>query len=230
VHDASRENTIAVMQPYFFPYAGYYRLLAVAQTFVIFDCVQFQRRGRVHRTEVTGPSGQAEWLTLPLAHAPRDVRIADLAFTPGARATFDGRLARLPWLGAARGPLAESVRRHLYGPLESVVDVLAGGLSLVADALHLPAAIVRSSSLSIDAALKGQERVVAIVRALGGNRYINPSGGRALYDSAAFASHGSQLGFLSPYRGPNVRMLEALVSKSVDELRDDILRSSSIEP
>ena len=81
--------TVAVMQPYFFPYAGYFRLLAAADVFVIYDCVQFPRRGRVHRCEVTGLSGETQWLTLPLAHQPRDVLIRDLAFAVNARAELD---------------------------------------------------------------------------------------------------------------------------------------------
>ena len=51
------------MQPYFFPYVGYFGLLAHVDEFVIFDCVQFPRRGRVHRTEVTPASdGEQRWL------------------------------------------------------------------------------------------------------------------------------------------------------------------------
>jgi hypothetical protein len=49
-------SRIAVMQPYFFPYAGYFRLLQAADHFVLLDCVQFPRRGRVHRTQVPGPA------------------------------------------------------------------------------------------------------------------------------------------------------------------------------
>jgi hypothetical protein len=84
------------MQPYFFPYAGYYRLFAVVDEFVIFDCVQFPRRGRVHRRRSPARGGGAEWLTLLLARQPRDVLIRDIAFSPDARQRFDERLARPP--------------------------------------------------------------------------------------------------------------------------------------
>src|SRR5689334_25196809 len=84
---------LAVMQPYFFPFAGYFRLFATVDQFVIFDCVQFPRRGRVHRSQVPGPNGTTKWLTLPLARRPRDVLIRDLEFAPNAREQFDQRLA-----------------------------------------------------------------------------------------------------------------------------------------
>ena len=70
---------VAVMQPYFFPYAGYFRLFAAVDEFVIFDCVQFPRRGRVHRCEVPRSGAGREWLTLPLARQPRDVLIRSLS-------------------------------------------------------------------------------------------------------------------------------------------------------
>ena len=89
---------VAVMQPYFFPYGGYFRLFAAVDQFVVFDCVQFPRRGRVHRSQVPGPGGGREWLTLPLARQPRDVRICDLAFASDARDRFDRSLERYPWL------------------------------------------------------------------------------------------------------------------------------------
>ena len=58
-------TTIAVMQPYFVPYAGYFRLFAATDLFVIYDCVQFPRRGWVHRNQLPGANGQPNWLTLP---------------------------------------------------------------------------------------------------------------------------------------------------------------------
>ena len=59
------------MQPYLFPYAGYFRLLSQVDEFVIYDCVQFPRRGRVHRTEV--PDGltrvsSSEYSVLHFSH------------------------------------------------------------------------------------------------------------------------------------------------------------------
>src|SRR6266536_2292274 len=159
-------SRIAVMQPYFFPYAGYFRLLHTADQFVLLDCVQFPRRGRVHRTEVPGPAAAVEWLTLPLARQPRDVLIRDLRFAPDARAVLDRRLARYSWLAEASGPVADRLRAYLHRPLGSVVEYLADGIGLVADLLGLAAAISRSYALGIDPNLRGQERIIAVVRAL----------------------------------------------------------------
>lgn len=215
---------VAVMQPYFFPYAGYYRLLAMVDEFIVFDCVQFPRRGRVHRTEVPGPDGKAEWLTLPLARQSRDVLIRDLAFTSDARATLDQRLARYEWFRQADGSLAERIKSHLYAPLDSVLGFLELGLQLVAGALQFDAVITRSSTLALDPALRGQARVVAAAAAAGASYYVNAPGGVSLYDADTFARSNIELSFLCPYEGRFSQMLPALMTQPPELIRTDILR------
>jgi WbqC-like protein family len=224
---SGKSGAFAVMQPYFFPYAGYFRLLAAVETFVIFDDVQFPRRGRVHRCEVPGPDGTLEWLTLPLARQPRDTLIGDLAFAEGARATFDRRLARLPWLARANGSWADRVRAHLYGPLAAPSAFLEQGIRLVAEALELGPRLVRSSTMGVDRSLRGADRIMAIGKALGGCTYINAPGGRALYDAAAFRQAGMELKFLAPYAGAPGSILPALMD-DLDALRIEVRRSTAI--
>lgn len=211
--------SVAVMQPYFFPYAGYFRLFAAAETFVIFDDVQFPRRGRVHRCQVPGPDGVMEWLTLPLARHPRKTLIRDLAFAAAAREILDQRLTRLRWLFNGRGPWADRVRAHLQGPLDSVVSFLEAGLRLVAEAVDLQPRLVRSSSFALDSRLRGQDRVIALVRALRGRTYVNAPGGRALYQVEAFSRAGLELKFLVPYAGDGGSILPTLVTASTESLR-----------
>src|SRR2546430_1375246 len=158
---------VAVMQPYFFPYAGYFRLLDIVDHFVVFDCVQFPRRGRVHRTQVPGSAGSAEWLTLPLASMPREGLIRDLAFAPDARARFDDRLSRHAWLTTAEGAIAERLRAHLHGRLAAVIAYLLAGPPPGADSLGLPPAFPRSSDLAPPPPLPPHDRAVAALTAVG---------------------------------------------------------------
>jgi len=221
---------VAVMQPYFFPYAGYFRLLQAADHFVILDCVQFPRRGRVHRTQLPGPGGAIEWLTLPLMRQPRDVLIRELRFAPDARAILDRRLVRYSWLSEASGTAADRVRAYLHRPLGSVIDYLADGIGLIADLLGLAPIISRCSSLGFNPDLRAQERVIAIVRSLGGTHYINAPGGRGLYDRERFADAGVALSFLAEYEGPYRQLLPALVSRPLAEIAEDVRDWSRLEP
>ena len=202
-------RTIAVMQPYLYPYGGYFRLLAASDTFVVLDDVQFVRRGRVHRCEVDAGS----WLTLPLRHQPRETLINELEFAPDARLSLDERLATagIPRHSADRDLAA--VCGHLYGPLGSVVDFLEAGLRIVARALHLDVEIIRSSTLRTRDNLRGQARIISIVSALGGARYVNAPGGRELYDPHAFGTAGIELKFLRDYSGGFRFLLPRLLSQ-----------------
>lgn len=216
------------MQPYFFPYGGYFRLLAAAETFVIFDDVQFPRRGRVHRCEIPGPGGALEWLTLPLARQPRDTLIKDLAFAANARAVLDRRLARLRWLAGAHGAWADRVRGHLHGPLHDVLGFVQDGIELTAEALNLRPRLIRSSSLGIDRRLRGVDRVIAIVQALNGRTYVNAPGGRTLYRAATFQQSGLELKFLVPYAGAHMSILPALIGGDVAALERDVRQSARL--
>lgn len=222
-------GVVAVMQPYFFPFAGYFRLMAAAETFVFLDDVQFPRRGRVHRCEVPGLTGETEWLTLPLARQPRDILIRDLAYADGARQELDRRLSRHDWMGAGQGPIANSTRRLLRGALTRPADDLILQLETVAAMLELSPRFLRSSEIAIDPGLTGADRIMAIVKAVGGRSYVNAPGGRALYDRELFAYHGIRLGFLQAYNGPHRFLLPALMDEEPQTLRRDIIDTASVD-
>ena len=98
--------TACVMQPYFASYAGYYRLLAACDVFVLFDCVQFPRRGWVHRNRLPDAHGEPQWLTLPLKAADFDAAIASLAFAEDAPLHMAERIRSFPSL-ARMAPQAD---------------------------------------------------------------------------------------------------------------------------
>ncbi len=220
---------VAVMQPYFYPYMGYYRLMACADIFVIFDCVQFPRRGRVHRTEIPGTKVQPEWLTLPLKRADRHTLIKTIQLSSQADKLLQERLAGYGWYHSANGPLAEWVRRNLQEPGESLLPLLTRQLAFVRDQLGFTCKIIHSSQLELEAELRGQDRVLEIVRRLGASTYINSPGGKHLYNNEMFEKSGVALQFLSTYSGQHRHGMKALVSEAPERLREDVLSSIDME-
>src|SRR5579872_7244037 len=92
----THSTTIAVMQPYFMPYAGYFRLMAAADIFVVYDCVQFPKGGWVHRNRLPDEKGNLRWLTLPIQRPSLGTQIKSLAFLPDADQVMRERLAPFP--------------------------------------------------------------------------------------------------------------------------------------
>lgn len=211
-------TTIAVMQPYFLPYAGYFRMFAEADIVCIFDCVQFPRRGWVHRNRLPGVAGQSHWLTLPIAKGPMDVRIADLHFADDAAASMASRCSIFPVLRDIRHPLVDAMR----APSGEVVPYLMKLLSIICAELGLPFSVVRSTSLQIPTAFTGQDRVLEICRRLNADRYVNLAGGRRLYDADVFKRQGVQLNLFENWTGSQWSILYRLLTEAAPQIAAEI--------
>ncbi|MBL4810823.1 MAG: WbqC family protein [Rhodobacteraceae bacterium] len=197
---------VAVMQPYFYPYMNYFRLIAAVDVFVLFDCVQFPRRGRVHRA----PLESGGWLTLPLAKQSRDVLICDVELSESRDALWAARLAKVPQV-ALTGPLPQMLSPWLEARLRDACDQL-----------KIKTPFIRSSSLGLPDDLRGKDRVMAAAKAVGGDHYCNLPGGRDLYGVDEFAAAGLGLRFLPDYPGPYFHMLEALAKEPIEALIADL--------
>lgn len=219
---ASKAGTVAIMQPYFFPYAGYFRLLTRSDLFVIYDCVQFPRRGWVHRNKLKDRSGGEQWLTLPLVKQDRDVLIKNLVFPEDASRELSERLRPFPL--CSRDPeWKDEVLRRVVATGTDVVDYLEQMLQLVALRLGRPPwNVCRSSSFDIPQTLRGQDRIIEIARRTGAKRYLNAPGGVGLYDKEKFAASGLDLQFLPEYDGPFDSMLGRILAECPDTLAEDI--------
>lgn len=219
---AGNAGTVAIMQPYFFPYGGYFRLLTRSDLFVIYDCVQFPRRGWVHRNKLKDRNGSEQWLTLPLVKQERDVLIKDLVFPEDASRELSERLRPFP-LPSPDPEWKDEVLRRVLATGTNVVDYLEDMLQLVAYRLGRPAwNVCRSSSFNIPQTLRGQDRIIEIARRTGARRYLNAPGGVGLYDKEQFAASGIELEFLPEYEGPYDSMLGRILAESPDRLAEDI--------
>jgi hypothetical protein len=107
-------------------------------------------------------------------------------------------------------------------PSGSPVSYLERLLEQVVRYLALPWRVVRSSTVGVPAALRGQDRILEIARRLGATHYVNPPGGTSLYDATAFAEAGMQLQFLSPYPGPSRSILGRIIHEDREQLANDI--------
>ncbi len=220
-------KTIAIMQPYFFPYAGYYRLLAASDVFVILDNVQFPRRGRVHRSALPG---EKRWITLPLASAPRDTLICEMRLACDAAERLRPQLRRLPVPIRTDTPLRRRIVELLEAPEGDLVPYLEKSLRIMAEALGFGCRICRSSNLDLPEGLVAQDRIIEIVRSLGGDRYVNAPGGAALYDHASFLRFGIELAFLTDYVGRHRHVFPAIFETDTADLRADIIETCAFRP
>jgi len=225
---SSRGKIVAIMQPYFLPFAGYFRLFAAADEVVLADTVQFPRRGFVHRNRFLTQAGRLDWLSLPIVPCPLDATIKDLAFPAGAAEIMNRRTRPFEMFrrdGVADGPLKVDILMLDGSPLEVIIRLLRACCA----ALDLPFIDLRASQLDIPPGLTGRDRLFAIARARGATTYVNTPGGRSLYDTEAFTARGLELRFLPDYQGPLDSIGQRLHDTRPDILRAEILGQCELE-
>jgi hypothetical protein len=209
--------TIAIMQPYFVPYLGYFRLFAASDLFVIYDCVQFPRRGWVHRNRLVDRSGVERWLTLPLEPAPQTILIRDLRFPRDVSERFATRLRPFSLFAsdvAAIKPILDTLVNLDGDPVDYIERLLHRAVTY----LRLPWNTIRSSALGVPDSYRGEDRILEIAKRLGADCYVNAPGGRALYDPARFHEQGVELKFLPAYGGSTASILQRVLQENSSDL------------
>ncbi|WAB89701.1 MULTISPECIES: WbqC family protein [Pseudomonas] len=190
---------LAVMQPYFFPYLGYYQLAGSVDHFVFLDDVAFIRRGFIHRNSIL-LDGAPHRFTLPVSDLSQNRAINEHCFVGDYR-TFLAKLhhayAHAPHFRGVQDLVAQVCSR----PERNVALKAADSVRAVFDYLDLPLSCSFASEQP-PAGLGGQQRILALCRHFGAERYHNASGGRELYDATVFAEQGVELRFLQPHLRP----------------------------
>lgn len=193
------------MQPYLFPYVGYFQLLHAVDRFVFYDDVAYIKQGWINRNRLL-VAGKPSWFTVPVAGASSFGSIAETR-VDGSRydrwrssflKTVEQSYARAPRLHEVRD-LVESV---LDEPPRSIGELAIRSVTAVADHLGLDTTTDVSSRSFADAPGSGQDRVIGICRKAGAAVYVNAAGGRELYDGDDFSGAGVQLRFLAPELHP----------------------------
>ncbi len=188
----------AIMQPYFFPYIGYFQLMAAVDVFVAYDNIKYTKKGWINRNRYLHNGFEAPF-GIPLRKGSDHLDIVRRQLSadfdrPKLLAQLREAYRKAPHF-ADTYPLIEAV---VGAEATNLFEFLLYGLTATRDHLGLRTPIVASSSIEADHSLRSQERVIAIAKSLGARTYINPIGGIDLYSRAAFAGAGLELRFLRP--------------------------------
>jgi hypothetical protein len=223
---------LGIMQPYFFPYIGYFQLIAAVDVFIVYDNIKYTKKGWINRNRML-INGKDVMFSLPLRKASDSLDIGqrDISsdFDPKVLLNqLEGAYNRAPYFSQTF-PLLE---RILYFQNKNLFSHLHNALVESCQHLGIGTEIRRSSGLAIDHELKAQNKVLAICRALNANTYINTAGGAKLYDEREFNSRGIELRFITPkpfnysqFGGPFVpwlSIIDVLMFNPVDTARNCI--------
>jgi hypothetical protein len=220
---------IAIMQPYFFPYIGYFQLINAVDKFVIYDDVNYINKGWINRNNII-VNGKAHLFTIPLKDASQNKLINEIYLSEESKwrinflKTIDQNYKKAPFFA----PVFPFIEEIINFNCNKIAELIVYSLQTLIAYLKIKTELVASSSIYNVADYKGQERILAICKKENSNHYINPIGGQDIYSKELFDSEGVKLNFLktnpityTQYKNefiPWLSMIDVIMFNSPDQI------------
>jgi hypothetical protein len=185
---------IGIMQPYLFPYIGYFQLINSVDVLVIYEDVNYIKQGWINRNRIL-LNNQPVYFTIELKGASSFKKINEIEVNFNADKllkTLYQAYSKAPFFGKIY-PLIEKILKFETNSLSKLVTY---SLVEVCNYLGINTEFEISSKYRIRSELRGEERVIEICKYFKADEYINPIGGTSLYNKSAFNSKEIELNFL----------------------------------
>jgi WbqC-like protein family len=222
---------LAIMQPYLFPYIGYFQLINVVDEFVIYDNIEFTKKGWINRNRIL-VNGIDSYISLPLKK-DSDYLDVNQRYLSEIWTTEKFKILNKIKEAYRKAPFF----KHGYPLIEKAIVFeesnlflfILNSLQIILEYLDIKTPLIVSSNIIIEQALKSQNRVMAICKSRGANSYLNPIGGLELYDKNEFKDNGIELGFIrtevKPYNQfdnifvPSLSIIDVIMFNSVQDIK-----------
>ena len=222
---------IGIMQPYFFPYIGYFALIKAVDKFVFYDDVAYIKNGWINRNRIK-VGDNVNYITVPVTNASTNylinkVRIVNYDnFKSRLFKTLEMNYKKASCYTETIGLLTDIFKDNL----EYINDLNRKAISKVAKYLGIGTEIITSSSIKKNNELRAEAKVIEICKLLRGDFYINAIGGLDLYSNENFQREGITLKFLrmndiTYMQGkgdfiPNLSIIDVLMWNSKDDVKN----------
>ena len=187
---------IAIMQPYLFPYIGYWQLVNAAEKFIIFDDVNYINKGYINRNNILVKDTSYQF-TLELVGASQNKLINEIKIGKNSDKilkTIELNYKRSPYFKNVF-PLLEDIFSQKE---ENLAKFIGYSLKKISCYLEINTEFLYSSDIEKNNNLKNQLKILDICTKLNTKKYINLIGGRKLYNKKEFLSKNIQLRFIDP--------------------------------
>lgn len=221
---------VGIMQPYFMPYIGYFQLIKTVDKYVIYNDVNFIQRGWVARNNIL-IGGKRQMFSISLQGASQNKHFTDIYVLDDF-----SKLSKTLKINYAKAPYFHPVMElmnQVFSFQERRLDLfLTNSIKQVLSYLNIQTELVLSSDIQKDNSLKGQDKILAICKALNTDTYYNAIGGQGLYDKAEFERNGITLFFLQTQENlsyqqftgiqfvPNLSIIDVLMFNSPEKVND----------
>ena len=223
---------LAIMQPYFMPYIGYFQLIGAVDVFVVYDNIKYTKKSWINRNRLL-QNGADAIFSLPLKKDSDFLNVVERELAEDFNRDkflnqLRGAYGRAPHF-ADTYPLLEHIVRYED---RNLFRFIHHSIACICQHLGIRTEIRVSSDIAVDHELKSQDKVVALCQALGAGTYINAIGGLDLYEREAFNARDIDLKFIKskPFDYaqfgkdfvPWLSIADVLMFNSLDAVREGI--------
>jgi hypothetical protein len=222
-------KTVAIMQPYFAPYIGYFQLISATDEFVFLDDVNFIKKGWINRNQILVNKNPALF-TIPLVGASQNKKINELNIYDDNKwrtkliRTIESSYSKAQYYAEVK----EIINTILFSSYTNISELNIFAIKTIADYLNLPLTSHKASELEVSNQLKGEERIISICKSVNAQNYINAIGGQELYDKSHFLESNINLSFIESVSNeysqnmrefhPNLSILDVMMFNSVESI------------
>ena len=222
---------LGIMQPYFFPYIGYWQLINAVDKFVLLDDVNFIMRGYINRNNIL-LNGKAHLFSVPLEKPSQNKLINEirLNFSNKEKETFLKTITMAYKKAPYFNSIYPIIERIIKNPQNDLTQYIKFSIEEIKNYLNIKTEIKLSSDIKKDNTLKAQDRILEINKNLKSNIYINAIGGQELYDTQEFKKNGIDLYFIKTkyfkYQQfknefvPNLSIIDILMFNPIEKIKE----------
>lgn len=224
--------TIGIMQPYFLPYLGYFQLIEYVDMFVVYDNIQFTKKGWIHRNRIL-ENGEDVMFSLSLKKDSDYLNINQRYLSENWPKQRDKTLRKI-----SNNYRKASYFESVFPLIESIFlkqesclfDFIYNSVKQICRYLGIETELVISSTIAYNHNLMGEKKVIDICCELNAQQYVNPIGGLELYSTGNFKDKGIKLRFLKSEIQPypqfkhdfvsNLSIIDVMMFNSKDKIRN----------
>jgi hypothetical protein len=222
---------LGIMQPYIFPYVGYFQLINAVDKFVIYDDVNFINKGWINRNRILN-NGKDSLFSVPLREASQNKLINEIevnwdeAWKSKFLKTLEQCYKKAPFYQEVLPIIEQTISLDN----EVISKVIENNLRLICYYLEIKTEIISSSDIYKNTHLKAQERILDICLQEKATQYINPIGGLELYNKEFFEAKKIKMDFIKSssieykqYKNefiPWLSMIDVLMFNSKEQIKE----------
>lgn len=196
---------LGIMQPYFFPYIGYFALINVVDHFIFFDTAQFIRHGWIDRNRILKPGGGWQYIKVPIKKHKRNTAIKDVVISEDHnwKEKILGQLNHYKNIATYYDETIRFLKKVFLYHSQSISEINIYVLAALCDYLQIKHefSVLSEMNLNIGAVNEPDEWALEITKAFGAPGYVNPVGGKGLFDVAKYDRDNIEFFFMNEFKG-----------------------------